>query len=139
MLEQLFEFLINHWLLSSIWLGLFVLLVLTESARGGKALSPAQVTQLINKEDAKVVDIRARDEFNKGHLPNAINIPARDLEKRASELSAFKDKPVILICKSGTTAGASGALLAKQGFTKLSKLRGGITEWQGSNLPLVKG
>ncbi|MEJ2045385.1 MAG: rhodanese-like domain-containing protein [Reinekea sp.] len=139
MLEQFLEFAINHWILASIWLVLFVLLIITEGARGGKALSPAQVTQLINKEDATVIDIRAKDDFKSGHLPNSINIPARDMQRRMSELQSYKDKPVILICKTGTTAGATGAILAKEGFTNLSKLRGGIAEWQSSNLPLVKG
>jgi rhodanese-related sulfurtransferase len=139
MLEQILEFVVNHWLLTSIWVVLFILLMRNEGARGGAALSTAQVTQLINKEDAKVVDIRAKDEFKTGHLPDAINIPAKDMPKRMTELDAFKDVPIILICKTGTTAGATGSLLTKAGFTKLNKLRGGILEWQGSNLPLVKG
>jgi len=138
MLEQLLEFVINHWLLSSIWVVLLVLLVRVEGSRGGAAISTAQVTHLINKENAKVVDIRPREEFRAGHLPEALNIPARDLPKRMSELDAFKEMPIILICKTGTTAGASGSILAKAGFTKLNKLRGGILEWQSSNLPLVK-
>lgn len=138
MLEQLLEFVINHWLLSSLWVVLLVLLVKVEGSRGGTAISTAQVTHLINKEDAKVIDIRTREEFRAGHLPDALNIPARDLQKRMSELDAYKDTPIILVCKTGTTAGASGSLMAKAGFTKLNKLRGGILEWQGSNLPLVK-
>jgi rhodanese-related sulfurtransferase len=139
MLEQILEFVVNHWLLTSIWVVLFILLMRNEGARGGAALSTAQVTQLINKEDAKVIDIRAKDEFKTGHLPDAINIPAKDMQKRITELDAFKDVPIILICKTGTTAGATGSVLAKAGFTKLNKLKGGILEWQGSNLPLVKG
>ena len=139
MLEQFLEFVINHWVLSLIWVVLFILLIRTEGARGGTALSPSQVTQLINKEEAAVIDIRAKEDFRAGHLPNSINIPARDMQKRLSELDKYKDKPVILICKTGTTAGATGSILAKAGFTKLNKLRGGIMEWQGSNLPLVKG
>lgn len=139
MLEQFLEFVINHWILSTLWIVLFILLIRTEGARGGKALSPAQVTQMINKEEATVLDIRGKDEFRAGHLPDAINIPARELQKRITELDSYKDKPLILICKTGTTAGASGAVLSKAGFTNLSKLRGGILEWQGSNLPLVKG
>lgn len=139
MLEQLLEFVINHWVLTLIWVALFILLIRSEGARGGKAISPTQVTQLINKQDAKVIDIRSKDEFRKGHLPDAINIPSRDVQKRMNEIESYKDKPVILICKTGTTAGATGSLLAKEGFTNLNKLRGGILEWQGANLPLVKG
>lgn len=138
MLEKALEFAVNHWILTLLWVGLALLLMKTEGARGGQALSPQQVTQKINNEDAKVIDIRAKDEFNKGHLPNAVNIPARDVQKRIGELEPFKAQPIILICKTGTTAGATGAVLAKAGFTSLFKLRGGILEWQSSNLPLVK-
>lgn len=139
MLEQLLEFVINHWILSLVWVALLILLIRSEGSRGGKAISPSEVTQLINKEDAKVIDIRSKDDFRKGHLPDAINIPARDVQKRLSEIEGFKEQPVILICKTGTTAGATGSILAKAGFTQLKKLRGGIMEWQGANLPLVKG
>lgn len=138
MLEKLFEFAVNHWLLSSIWAILLFLLIKTEGERGGAAISPSHATHLINKEDAKVVDIRSKEEFRSGHLPNAINIPSKDINKRMSELEAFKEKPIILICKTGTTAGATGGILAKAGFTQLNKLRGGIMEWQNGNLPLVK-
>ncbi|MFQ3231219.1 rhodanese-like domain-containing protein [Reinekea sp.] len=138
MLEKALEFVVNHWILTLVWVGLALLLMKTEGARGGQALSPQQVTQKINNEDAKVIDIRTKDEFNKGHLPNAINIPARDVQKRIGELEPFKDQPIILICKTGTTAGATGAVLAKEGFSSLFKMRGGILEWQSSSLPLIK-
>lgn len=137
-LDQLFEFIINHWILASIWVALLALLIYTESSKGGSTVSPQEATQLINKQDAKVVDLRPKDEFRKGHLPEAINIPARDLERRMGELEKYKDDPIILVCKSGTSAGASGAALAKAGFKHLHKLRGGILEWRSNGLPLVK-
>lgn len=138
MLDQVIEFVANHWILASIWVALLALLIYTESSKGGSAVSPQQATQLINNQDAKVVDLRPKDEFRKGHLPNAINIPARDLQRRMSELDKYKDDPIILVCKSGTSAGASGAILAKAEFKQLHKLRGGILEWQSNGLPLVK-
>ncbi len=138
MLLQLLDFAANHWILSSIWAVLLLLLIKTESSRGGSAISPTQVTALINRENAKVVDIRSKDDFKTGHLPNSINIPAKDMTKRMTELNAYKDENIILICKTGTTAGATGALLTKEGFSKLHKLKGGIMEWQTSKLPLVK-
>ncbi len=138
MLEQIFEFVINHWILASIWVALLVLLIVTEGSKGGSAVSPQQATQLINTQDAKVLDVRSKEDFRKGHLPNAINIPARDVERRISELEAYKDTPIIVVCKTGTSSGASGALLAKAGFNQLHKLRGGIMEWQNSSMPLVK-
>lgn len=138
MLQQLLEFVINHWILSTIWAALLAALLVTESSKGGKGVSPQQATTLINTQDAKVVDLRTKDEFRKGHLPGAINIPSRDFANRMSELDNYKEKPLILVCKTGTSAGASGALLAKAGFKQLHKLRGGVLEWQNSSLPLVK-
>ena len=138
MLEQLIEFVLNHWILSAIWLALLIALFATESSKGGKGVSPQQATHLINTEDAKVVDVRPKEDFRKGHLPNAINIPAKDMQRRMGELEDYKDTPIILVCKSGTSAGASGALLAKAGFKKLHKLSGGVLEWQNNSLPLVK-
>lgn len=139
MLEQVLEFVVNHWLLTGIWIVLFFVLIRTEGARGGKALSTLEATQMINKEDAKVVDLRSKDEFRSGHLPDAIHIPAKDMPKRVTELDAFKEQPVILICKTGATAGATGMMMAKSGFTQLYKLQGGILEWQSNKLPLIKG
>lgn len=138
MVEQFFEFIINHWLLSTVWIVLLALLIKTETAKGGTALSTAQVTQMINKQNAKVVDIRNKDEFRTGHLPDAINIPAKDMQKRMSELNAHKSLPIIIVCKSGTSAGSIGAMLSKEGFTSMHKLRGGMLEWTGNNLPVVK-
>lgn len=138
MVQQLFEFVINHWVLSTIWVALLAALLVTESSKGGKGVTPQQATTLINTQDAKVVDLRTKDEFRKGHLPGAINIPSRDFANRMSELSAYKETPIILVCKTGTSAGASGAMLNKAGFKQLHKLRGGVLEWQNSSLPLVK-
>lgn len=138
MLEQFIEFVFAHWALSLIWVVLLILLILSEGSKGGKSISPSEATLLINKEDAKVIDIRSKEDFRNGHLPGAVNIPSREIQKRLHEIEPFKEQPVILICKSGTTAGATGSILAKSGFTKLNKLRGGIMEWQGSNLPLVR-
>ncbi|TXR54140.1 rhodanese-like domain-containing protein [Reinekea thalattae] len=139
MLEQILEFIANHWVLSSIWAILLLLLLKTESGRGGSSISNQEATQLINKQDAKIIDLRNRDDFQSGHLPNAINIPAKDMQTRMSELSAYKDEHLILVCKTGTTASASGTVLAKEGFNKLHKLKGGMMDWKANNLPVVKG
>lgn len=137
-MEQLLVFLTNHWILASAWFLVAALVLLNERARGGSVLSPQQVTQLINHKDAVVVDIRKKEEFRKGHLPNAINIPAASIATSLGQLEPYRDKPVVLVCKTGTTTGAAGATLRKAGFEQVSRLRGGILEWQSNAMPLVK-
>ena len=63
------------------------LLLVTSLRGGGRGVSPAQATQLINREDAIVVDVRESGEYAAGHIPDARHIPLGDLAKRAGELA----------------------------------------------------
>ena len=69
---------------------------------------------------------------------DSINIPYGSLESRLSELKKYEGKPIVIACKMGQHAGAAGTQLKKSGYENVSRLRGGITEWRGQNLPVVK-
>ena len=105
----------------------------------GNSVSPGEATQLINREDAHIVDVREADEFAGGHLPDAVNIPAGKLAERIAELEKFKSKPLILCCASGMRSNKACGELKKQGFDKLYNLAGGIDAWVGAGYPIKKG
>lgn len=105
---------------------------------GAGGLSPVEATQLINRENAVVVDVREVAEFATGHLPNARNIPLGELEKRSGELAKFKNKPLILVCQSGARSGRAMATVKAAGFDKVYNLAGGVAQWRKDNLPIVK-
>jgi rhodanese-related sulfurtransferase len=102
-----------------------------------KGLSTLEATQLMNKGKTVVVDIRTPEQFAKGHLVDARNIPLKDLAQRTDELSKFKDKNVIVTCQSGTQSGKAVAQLKKAGFANVYALQGGVAAWQTQNLPTV--
>jgi rhodanese-related sulfurtransferase len=104
----------------------------------GKRATPQDVTLLINRSKATIVDVRDAAEFAGGHLPDAKNIPLAELDKRIGELDKFKSKSVVVVCKSGARASAAAAKLAKAGFTDVVNLDGGIAAWQKAGLPLAK-
>jgi rhodanese-related sulfurtransferase len=108
-------------------------------AKGGDALSAAQATQLINREDAGVLDVREPDEFAMGHLPAAVNIPVAKLAERLGELDRYRDKPLIVCCAAGMRAAKAGAELRKQGFARVYQLAGGVDAWVGAGYPVRKG
>lgn len=137
MMNQLLEFAINHWELVSLFALLLLLAVWMETRNGVQGLTPAEVTNLINKDEAVVVDIRPAAEFRTGHITSALNIPAATLKDHLGTLEKHKESAVVLVCKSGMTAGASAKELEKNGFAKVYKMKGGIAEWQGASLPLV--
>lgn len=138
MIEQLFEFIGNHFILVGLFIALLFAFLVNEGKQGGAAISTSNLVNLINREDAVVIDIRDKKEFNLGHIAGAINIPYSQLDSRISELETDKEKPVIVVCKMGQNAGAAGRKLKAQGFTSVRRLSGGMSEWTASGLPLVK-
>lgn len=105
----------------------------------GNAVTPAEATQLINREDAHIVDVREADEYASGHLPDAKNIPVAKLADRIGELEKFKDKPIIVCCATGMRSNKACAELKKHGFEKMHNLAGGVDAWVGAGYPIKKG
>ena len=108
---------------------------------GAKAneLSPLQATQLINREEAQIIDVRDADEFANGHLPNAKNIPLAKLAERVGEIEKFKDQAILVCCAAGMRSAKGCGELAKLGFTKVNSLHGGVDAWVGAGYPIKKG
>lgn len=137
MVAQLIEFISNHYVLSSLFLVLLVLLIVTELRRGGRSLSTRELTALVNAEQAVVLDVRAKKEFDGGHIVDSLNIPYEKLVNRIAELEKHKAKTIIVVDAMGQHAGTLCRELKKAGYTA-AKLSGGIASWRGDNLPLVK-
>ncbi|MEN8213614.1 MAG: rhodanese-like domain-containing protein [Pseudomonadota bacterium] len=138
-MEQLIEFAGNHSLLVIAFFAILGMLAYHTAVGGGKNnIPPLQATQLINHEEAVVVDVRPIADFNKGHIVNAINIPINGFKNQIKQLEKHKDKPVIISCRSGSQSQAACRDLRKSGFEQTYNLRGGIMAWQSANLPLSK-
>lgn len=137
-MEKFFEFIGNHPILVGLFVVLLALFIRNEMRRGGRSVSPQQLVDMVNREDAVVVDVRERKEYQAGHIVDALNIPSASLESRIDELKKYRERPIVVVCKMGQNAGTSGALLRKQGFENVAKLSGGMAEWRNQNLPVVK-
>ena len=137
-MESFIVFLGQQWILVAALLSCILLLVFHDSRRAGESLSPQAAVKLINHEGAVVIDLREAKEFKTGHIIDAINIPYASIDQRMGELEAYKDKPLILVCKMGQHSSAVGKKLAGKGFTGVRRLSGGMMEWQSQQLPLVK-
>jgi len=136
--EQLIEFASNHFILVSLFLVLIVAFMINEGKQGGAAISPSNLVTLVNREGAVIIDVRDGKEFGNGHIAGAVNVPASSIDSRIGDLQAYKEKPVVLVCKMGQHAGAAGRKLKAQGFENVRRLSGGMAEWTASNLPVVK-
>jgi rhodanese-related sulfurtransferase len=106
---------------------------------GGPSVSAAQATQLINREDALVVDVRDPGEYGSGHILGAKNVPLSRIDAGGAEIAPKrKDKPVIVYCDTGNRSQKAAAALRNQGFARAVNLAGGLGAWQQAGLPLEK-
>jgi len=132
------EFFVQQWVLFAALLAVVVMLVMHETRKSGPSLTPQQAINLVNAEDGIFVDLRDAAEYKAGHIVDAMHIPATKLGARMDELNKFKQRPVILVCKMGQSAGAAGKQLKTAGFEKVYKMGGGMMEWGSLQLPTVK-
>jgi len=143
MLQEIMVFVQAHTILSLAWVALLIAVIVTTfKGRFSKVkdITRGEATRLINKEEAVIVDTRSREDYRKGHIPNAINLLAADIKKGTlTEIEKFKAQPVIVVCANGTTARASAEALDKAGFARVFTLKEGIGGWAGENLPLARG
>ena len=134
------EFLIKNWHLVAVAAvsGGMLLWPLLRRGAAGPSLSTLEATQLINRSDALVVDLRGAEDYAKGHILGAKSIPLADLERRAGELGKFKAKPLILHCGDGNRARGGISVLRGKGFDKVHNLAGGYAAWLQAGLPVEK-
>jgi rhodanese-related sulfurtransferase len=141
--DQLYAFAQTTPLLSAIFVVLTAAVILTEIKRrisGIASVSPAQATILINRDDALVVDVSPAADFAKSHILGSVSAPLADLDPdKHKQLSKAKERPVVLVCRSGQSAYGAAKRLKLAGFAKVSVLDGGIAGWKAADLPLGKG
>ena len=103
-----------------------------------KDVGTTEVTLLINRQNAVLLDVREPKEYEGGRLPNAIHIPLSQLEGRAQELAKFSSRPVIAYCATGRRSRMATSALTRAGFKEIYNLHGGLQAWKKDSLPLEK-
>lgn len=104
---------------------------------GVREVGTLEATQLINHQNAVMLDVREDSEFYAGHIPHSVHVPLGQLAKHA-EMGKYKNRPVIAICRSGLRSGRACGVLRKNGFEQVYNLAGGIDAWEKANMPMEK-
>lgn len=139
-MQRLFEFIGHHPYLSAgavLAAAAVAFYEIRERLHAFAALSSAQAVRLMN-QGALVIDLRDKASYDAGHIGDARNVPAAELESQAESLRKWRDRNVITYCDSGTSGAAGARTLMKLGFTKVFNLQGGLNAWVKDNLPLAK-
>lgn len=133
------NFLVENWMLVGIALlaaGALLWDILGERMAGLPRLSPAAAVNLINRENAAVVDLRSAEVFARGHIAGAVNLPSAQLGEAGSRLGKVKGRPLLLVCEGASAAVAAGRQLRGAGCERLHLLAGGMQAWREAGLPV---
>jgi rhodanese-related sulfurtransferase len=134
-MEQLSEFVVNHWILVTLFCVMSSLL-LSSFLNQVPSYTPGDAIIAVNRGECSIIDVRSIDQFKKGHISNALNLPLADIMNTSEQLKKLKKTRVIACCDAGNLSNAAVKELRKRGFTDALILKGGLNAWKAANYPL---
>ena len=120
------------------------LIAIILSALGAPAFADAfntidpQQAYALTRQGAPMFDVRELHEYREAHAPGALLLPLAQLKNRVHEFRAFENKPIVIICRSGTRSAAAAAMLAELGFKSVHNVQGGMIAWEKAGLPVER-
>lgn len=84
-----------------------------------------------------ILDVRQPDEWNEYHVHGSTLIPLGELASRVNELP--HDQEIVVVCRSGNRSAQARDILIEAGFTQVTSLAGGLSQWQAAGYPVVSG
>jgi rhodanese-related sulfurtransferase len=101
------------------------------SASGYVNVNVTEAKQMIESNpDLVVLDVRTLEEYDSGHIENAVLIPVDELAGRIGELD--KEKEILVYCGSGVRSVTASQILVDNGFVSVYNVLGGITAWRNA-------
>ena len=95
-----------------------------------KKITSDEAKNIMLTEKPIVVDVRSLEEYNEGHIPNAISIPLETIENEAETKLKNKDDLILVYCRSGRRSREAALRLIEKGYTNVIDF-GGIQDWNG--------
>ena len=110
-------------------------LVMSKEAKNGKKAEYKKITsdeakKMMETQKVIVVDVRTLEEYNEGHIPNAISVPLETIENEAEAKLKNKDALILVYCRSGRRSREAALKLIEKGYTNVIDF-GGIQDWNG--------
>ena len=102
-----------------------------------KKVDPVEFSEVIAEPGVIILDVRTPEEFNAGHIENAININVAD-SNFSSEVSKLdKNATIAVYCRSANRSAVATNEMADLGFTDMYDMQGGIVDWEAAGGPVI--
>jgi rhodanese-related sulfurtransferase len=97
------------------------------SSEGYRNVSSDEAKQLIDNKEVVVLDVRTPEEYQEGHIPNAILVPLQELDNKLNDLD--KEEPYLVVCRSGNRSTQASEILTSNRFANIYNMTGGMNSW----------
>lgn len=105
---------------------LIICLIITGCGIKYETIDANKAMTIINEEsNTVIIDVRSSEEYNEGHIKNAINIPLDEIK----DINYNKETNIILYCATGVRSSEAAKELSSLGYTKIYNLDGGLLNW----------
>lgn len=129
----------NNRILSILSLFFLFSIAVCQGQSGAQKLSPDSFEKKLASEPNKtILDVRTQDEYNRGHLANAVMIDFYKDDFKSQVMKLDKSKPVFVYCAAGGRSSSAGKILTDLGFKQVYDLQGGLNAWSAARKPVEK-
>ena len=87
-------------------------------------------------ENIMILDVRTKEEYDKGHIHGSVHLPVDDVEEMAEAILTDKNATIYTQCKSGVRSARAAETLLRKGYRNVKNMKGGILAWQGAGYPI---
>lgn len=95
-----------------------------------KKISAKEAQKMMDSQEVVILDVRTREEYNGGHIPNAVLLPLSDILVDSDRILPDKDAVILVYCRSGARSANAARELQSMGYKKIYDF-GGIIDWKG--------
>lgn len=101
----------------------------TNNTLGYRQVSAEEAKKMMDSEKGYVIlDVRTQEEYEEGHIPDAVLLPDFEVEQRAAEQLPDKEQLILVYCRSGNRSKSAASTLVNMGYTNVVEF-GGIRDW----------
>jgi rhodanese-related sulfurtransferase len=112
--------------------------LVAEAKKNITEISPEDAANKLQNREAVIIDVRDKDEYDEGHIPNALNLSRSTIELDIEEKVPDPSAMIITHCGGGGRSALAAESLQKMGYKNVRSMAGGLKAWKAAGLPTTK-
>ena len=112
--------------------------LVTEAKKHVAEISPSEAAAKAETGEAVIIDVRDKDEWDEGHIPDAVHLSRGTMELDIEEKVPDPNAEIICHCGGGGRSALAAESLHKMGYKNVRSMAGGLKAWKSAGLPTTK-